>query len=241
MDLKELAGWKGDVDQHLYYAAKAAALDRLLQTIRFRTIADIGAGSGFFAKHLLQQRSEASAATCVDINYETESDEWVAEKPVAFRRDGRALDADLYLLMDVLEHVEDDVGLLQSVVDSAPSGAHFVITVPAFKFLWSGHDVYLGHYRRYTLQQLVDVAQRSGLTVEKSCYFFGAVFPAVAAVRLSRRLLARAAPPASDMRPLPDRLNRMLRTVCRLEERAFTMNRMFGLTAFVLATRGEGE
>jgi hypothetical protein len=40
------------------------------------------------------------------------------------------------------------------------------------------------------------------------------------------------------MQPLPPPLNRLLRAVCRFEENAFTSNRMFGLTAFVLATRG---
>jgi hypothetical protein len=238
MDLKELYGWHGDVGKHWYYASKAAALDRLLQSVRFSTIADIGAGSGFFSKHLLGQRNEARGATCVDINYERDSEEWLADKCVAYRRDARALDADLYLLMDVLEHVEDDIGFLRSVVEGAPHGAHFVITVPAFKFLWSGHDEYLGHYRRYTLTQIADVARRSGLEVGKRCYFFGAIFPAVAAVRMSRRLLAGEKATKSDMRPLPMPLNRLLRAVCRLEENAFTLNRMFGLTAFVLATRG---
>jgi hypothetical protein len=238
MDLKELQGWQGDVGKHWYYASKAAALDRLLQSVRFSTIADIGAGSGFFAKHLLGRRNEARGATCVDINYDQESEEWLADKRVAYRRAAGALDADLYLLMDVLEHVEDDIGFLRSVVEGAPHGAHFVMTVPAFNFLWSGHDEYLGHYRRYTLTQIADVARRSGLEVGKRCYFFGAIFPAVAAVRMSRRLLAGEKATKSDMRPLPMPLNRLLRAVCRLEENAFTLNRMFGLTAFVLATRG---
>lgn len=238
MDLKELEGWTGEPGDHWYYASKAAALDRLLQPVRFRTIADIGAGSGFFSRHLLEERAEAREATCVDINYATDRDEWLADKRVAYRRDAKGVGADLYLLMDVLEHVEDDVGMLSSVVQHAPATAQFVITVPAFSFLWSGHDEYLGHYRRYTLAQIADVARRAGLTIDKQCYFFGALFPAVAAVRMARRLLHPSAAPASDMKPLPALLNAVLRGVCRIEERAFTVNTAFGLTAFVLATRG---
>ncbi|MGE5522407.1 MAG: methyltransferase domain-containing protein [Rhodospirillaceae bacterium] len=238
MDLKEIHGWNGEVGRHWYYASKAAALDRLVQPITFHTIADIGAGSGFFAKHLLQRRSDARDATCIDINYERDSDEWHLGKRVAYRREAQPLGADLYLLMDVLEHVEDDVPFLRSVVESSQRHAHFVITVPAFNFLWSGHDEYLGHYRRYTLHQISGVAREAGLKVEKACYFFGALFPAVAAVRLSRKLLAPAAAPASDMRPVPTVLNKALRAVCRVEEGAFTRNRAFGLTAFVLANRG---
>lgn len=238
MDLKELHGWEGDVGEHWYYASKAAALDRILNPVHFHTIADIGAGSGFFAKHLLGSRKGASQATCVDVNYEMDREEWIADKQVSYRRSTHDLNADLYLLMDVLEHVENDVGFLGSVAAAAPPRAHFVITVPAFNFLWSGHDVYLGHYRRYTLREIVDVARKAGLAVEKRCYFFGAIFPAVAAVRMSRRLLLGAqSAPFSDMRHFPGALNRLLRAVCRLEEGAFTMNRVFGLTAFVLATR----
>lgn len=237
MDLKELRGWEGDVGRHWYYAAKAAALDRLLAPVRFRTIADIGAGSGFFSRHLLEERPDAREATCVDINYESDRDEWLADKRVAYRRDAKGVGADLYLLMDVLEHVQDDVGLLSSVVQCAPATAQFVVTVPAFSFLWSGHDEYLGHYRRYTLAQITDVARQAGLIVEKGCYFFGTIFPAVAVVRMARRLLPSSAAPASDMKPLPALLNAVLRGVCRIEERAFTLNTAFGLTAFVLAMR----
>jgi SAM-dependent methyltransferase len=237
MDLKEMEGWEGDLGAHWYYASKAAALDRILRPVRFRSIADIGAGSGFFAKHLLERRSEARRAVCVDVNYERDTEQWLLDKRVIYRRQAPTGGADLYLLMDVLEHVEDDVGLLRSVVDGAPDSAHFVMSVPAFPFLWSGHDEYLGHYRRYTLAQIVEVSKRAGLEIKKCCYFFGAIFPAVAAMRLSRRWLARSVPPKSDMGRMPVTLNRVLRTVCWLEESAFTMNRMFGLTAFVLATR----
>ena len=240
MDLKELEGWKGDVGDHWYYASKAAALDRLLGHVPFRSVADIGAGSGFFAKHLLRDRRDACAATCIDINYATDHDEWMGEKRVAYRRGSDGLDADLYLLMDVLEHVENDGAFLAGIVAAAPRNARFVISVPAFDFLWSAHDEYLGHYRRYTLARIADVARSAGLEVQRSCYFFGSIFPVVAAVRLSRKLVSREGAPRSDMRAMPGPVNRVLRAVCRVEESAFTMNRFFGLTAFVLAINRAG-
>jgi len=42
-----------------------------------------------------------------------------------------------------------------------PSAGRFFISLPAFEFLWSGHDVFLEHYRRYTLRQVRDVVQRA--------------------------------------------------------------------------------
>src|SRR3546814_19735603 len=64
--------------------------------------------------------------------------------------------------MDVLEHVEDDAGLLRTYLDKAPPQAQAVITVPAFQFLWSHHDVFLEHHRRYTLKTLSRVVERAG-------------------------------------------------------------------------------
>ena len=45
-------------------------------------------------------------------------------------------------------------GLLRHYAAKVPSGAHFLVTVPAFRFLWSGHDVFLEHKRRYTLAEI---------------------------------------------------------------------------------------
>lgn len=60
----------------------------------------------------------------------------------------------LVTLMDVLEHVENDSGLLGSIVDAVSDGTLILITVPADMTLWSEHDVVLGHYRRYLPRSL---------------------------------------------------------------------------------------
>ena len=56
------------------------------------------------------------------------------------------------LLMDVLEHVDDDVGLLRAYAEPARPGTRFIVSVPAFSWLWSAHDEFLEHRRRYTPQ-----------------------------------------------------------------------------------------
>jgi hypothetical protein len=240
MDLKELETSEGPLDQHWYYASKARAIDKILGGIPFSHVADIGAGSAFFAKHLLKHRQDALQATCVDVNYEKEREEWTEGKRISYRKNAHGAAADLYLLMDVLEHVKRDGPFLESIVKAAPREAHFLITVPAFGFLWSGHDIYLGHYRRYSLKEITEVAKHAGLTIEKACYFFGAIFPAVAAVRVGRSLLPGLRwRTRSDMRRFSPFLNRMLLAVCRMEEKVFTKNRAFGLTALVLAKRSE--
>jgi SAM-dependent methyltransferase len=189
-------------------------------------ILDVGAGSGWFSRRLLQ-RGIAGRAVCVDPGYPSERDELVDGHPLSFRRSVERVDADVVLLMDVLEHVEDDVALLSSYVRRAAPGTRFLLTVPAFQFLWSAHDVYLEHHRRYTLAQLRSVAHESGLRVVSAHYYFAAILPVAVVLRLFRR--GRTAD-RSDMKPVPAWLNRILQWLLSAERNIMRANRAAGLT-----------
>jgi len=168
MDLKE-HGLLGDqAGSHWYYRSKSAALLRLLGDQPPRSILDVGAGSGAFSRDLLV-RTPAREALCVDTGYESERDETVSGKPLRFRRECGPVDADVLLLMDVLEHVADDRALLAGSVAKVTHGARVVITVPAFRSLWSGHDIFLGHERRYRLPEVEALARSAAW----SCRSFG--------------------------------------------------------------------
>jgi 2-polyprenyl-3-methyl-5-hydroxy-6-metoxy-1,4-benzoquinol methylase len=200
-----------------------------------RRILDVGAGSGFFSHHLLTH-TDAHEAWCVDISYPADSSATSAGKPVHYRRGIDSIDADLVLLMDVLEHVDDDLGLLKSYVDKVPSGSRFLMTVPAFQFLWSGHDDFLEHKRRYTLAQFETLAGDAGLTVQRGAYYFGAVFPIAAALRLMPQG-SPTAQPQSQLKLHHPWVNSVLKTLCRLELPLMGRNRLAGLSVFVLAQK----
>ncbi|MBR8064628.1 methyltransferase domain-containing protein [Burkholderia ambifaria] len=236
MDLKELDVLGADVGDHWYYASKARAIRRFLGSSDASRILDVGAGSGFFSKHLLE-RTRATEAWCVDTSYPDDTDGEAAGKPVHFRRAVDRLDADLVLLMDVLEHVDDDVGLLARYVQGAPKGSRFLITVPAFQFLWSAHDDFLEHKRRYTLDGLEDVARRAGLEVEHGAYYFGLTFPLAAAMRLSERARRQPREPASQLRRHHPVVNGLLKLICRAELPMFRFNRIGGLTVICVARK----
>jgi hypothetical protein len=80
-------------------------------------------------------------------------------KPIWFLRQIGDEKCDLILLMDVPEHVDDDVGLMRSALVGAAEHAYMLITVPAFQKLFSAHDIFLEHKRRYTLRQVEQVVQ----------------------------------------------------------------------------------
>jgi SAM-dependent methyltransferase len=237
MDLKESDILGVEIGDHWYYRSKARAMEHLLYRMKPSIILDVGAGSGFFSRMLLSNTS-AKQAWCVDISYEADTETLEAGKPVYFRRSVDEVDADLVLLMDVLEHVDDDVGLLNDYVKKVPCGARFLISVPAFQFLWSGHDVFLEHKRRYRLKQLEDVVRRAGLKVKHGSYYFGAVFPIAAAIRLVTKLArSNQIKPKSQLSRHHVVVNETLAAMSAVELPFVKTNRLAGLTAFCVAEK----
>jgi SAM-dependent methyltransferase len=236
MDLKETGILGADIENHWYYLSKAKAMIRLLEGSYPQIILDVGAGSGFFSRYLLSHTG-AAAAWCVDISYPADFDEVSPGTVLHGRRSLDAIDADLVLLMDVLEHVDDDVGLLQEYVGKVPPGTRFLITVPAFQFLWSGHDDFLEHKRRYTLRQLEAVVRNAGLHVRCGAYYFGVVFPIAAALRMAQKLGSGSRPARSQLTTHRPVANTILKTLCNIELPVMRMNRAAGLTVFCLADK----
>jgi hypothetical protein len=87
--------------------------------------------------------------------------------------------ASLVLLMDVIEHIEDDTGFLTRLLDRPCVGPQtkFLITVPAYQALFCSHDVFLGHHRRYSNLLLRSRLEASGLKVMDIGYFFFTLLP----------------------------------------------------------------
>ncbi len=233
MDLKEEAILGDGVGQHWYYRSK---LNALLRLVGPRTpvgdVLDVGAGSGFFARELLKA-GRCDSVTCVDTGYSSDHDEHIAGGTIRFRQNVDRSDADLALFVDVLEHVDDDRGLLTQYARILGPGKLVAVTVPAFDWLWSAHDDFLEHRRRYTLASLESTIRDSGLTLLRGHYFFGAVLPAVAAVRFAERRLGSGSG-RSSLRPHSPVTNRLLTAVCSAEVPVQRFNRLGGLSVVAL-------
>src|SRR5262249_6546442 len=133
-----------------------------------------------------------------------------------------------------LEHVDDDRGLVRRYAAKVPAGTHFLVTVPAFRFLWSGHDVFLGHKRRYRLHEIEAVVREAGLAVVRGAYYFALVFRLAAAVRLLRR---DSDEPRSSLTRHGALTNTLLGLLCAAELPLLSINRFAGLSAFALARK----
>jgi SAM-dependent methyltransferase len=228
MDIKELSQISGPPEDHWYYAAKFDLLAAMVRSFEARRIVDVGAGSGVFAR-LLLERTNCEEATCVDPAYEREYDENINGKVLRFRRGYEGREFDLVLLMDVLEHVDDDIGLLRKVAELVGPDTPVFITVPAFNFLWSAHDTFLEHRRRYTAATLARTMTGAAVKVDQIRYFYAMIFPLVMLIRLATR--TRDPAKGSDLRPVPKLAAWFLQKVLTGERRViFPVNRLAGLS-----------
>jgi SAM-dependent methyltransferase len=122
----------------------------------------------------------------------------------------------LIIATDVIEHLDDDRGALAELRRVASTGARLVVTVPAYQWLWSEHDVSMHHCRRYTLRRLQSRVAEVGWRPIVRSYFFSVVLPVVAAVRTARRF-APARLRRSDLTLVPAALGRALELPVRAE------------------------
>lgn len=88
------------------------------------------------------------------------------------------------LLLDVLEHIQDDGKFLHTIHQKMVPGGYLLITVPAFMCLWSSEDEAAGHFRRYTIRQLREVTEKAGFEEVYGSYFMQFLFLPILAVRV---------------------------------------------------------
>ncbi|MBX7150015.1 class I SAM-dependent methyltransferase [bacterium] len=135
---------------------------------------DIGGGNGVVSVHLKQcgyttivvepGRQGALNARARGIDTVV----WATLEEAAFMTDSLPAAG----MFDVLEHIENEKKLLTEIHRILRPGGRLYISVPAHKWLWSFNDEHLGHYRRYSLKQLSNVATSAGFITEYSTYFF---------------------------------------------------------------------
>lgn len=232
MDLKEM----GLVDpwSHWYYLSKARLLHRLILPYRGSCveIVDVGAGSGFFSAYLAGE-IPINRVTLVDPGYadvRPDLSRFSCEVNVLLTHDD--IDqpvACIVLMIDVLEHIEDDRGFLAEVLQRIPRGSSILVSVPAHAWLWSGHDDFLGHKRRYRLQELVEISHSQEIQVVYQGYLFQLLLPIAL---LARRLSPGRSRPESDLRSSGFLVNLALRTISSRCPRI--LGRLPGLSAVVV-------
>jgi 2-polyprenyl-3-methyl-5-hydroxy-6-metoxy-1,4-benzoquinol methylase len=176
----------------LRFFARALADAGVLTTAR--RVLDVGAGDAFLARSLLPRLSPEAEIHCVDTGYPLEppSDPQLPTG-LHLHHDLPPGQFDLILLLDILEHVEDDAGFLRNLLDRLQPNGRVLLSVPAWQPLYTRHDTALLHHRRYAPQQARAVLASAGLRVLMS----GGLFHALLLPRVVTRLTEGLRPPAT--------------------------------------------
>ncbi len=229
-------------ERHWWWRAREDLILETLDHLRHEGVAgpilDVGCGDGLFFEKL--QRFGSVEGVEMDPTGVDPSGPWASRIRIApfdasfepGRRYG------LVLLLDVLEHFPDpDARLSRAVGLLAPGGA-IVVTVPAFRALWTSHDELNRHYARFTRGQLAAVTERAGARIESSRYFFHWMFPFKLAAHLAEAI--RPAPPRPPRIP-PPWLNGLLYRVSRWEQKASRLLRPPFGSSLLAVLRGASD
>ena len=160
-------------NRHPWELSRTRCILDIIKKYNIETIADIGAGDRFFTSNLSPYIGTLYA---IDVGYDEKNDmigdicflNDISKLPLLRGKCGLTL-------MDVLEHVEDDVAFLEKALSKCVGGRVF-ITVPAFQFLFSKYDAFLKHFRRYDRKQLLNLINSQNLHIEKCHYFYASLF-----------------------------------------------------------------
>lgn len=159
MDLAE----RGDsADRHPWEIERARFFRSLiahhLGGRRARRVLDVGAGDAWFAGELSREMLHGAEIVCWDVNYR--GGDLDAELPDGVVRTAEEPGGtfDLVLLLDVIEHIDDDAAFVdRRVLPHVTRDSLVVVSVPAYQGLFSSHDTALAHHRRYSPRALRDM------------------------------------------------------------------------------------
>src|ERR1700722_648548 len=208
-------------DRHWCDRGRRTVPERVIAQLRLPArarILDAGCGSGRnmidLARHGTVTGIELSE-TSVALARERGSGEViegsVLEMP--FAADSFELAASL----DVIEHLQDDLAALRELRRVVAPGGALLITVPAYQWLWSGHDEVNHHHRRYTRRSLQHVAQQAGWEPVRATYFNSLLLPVAIALRVLERFSSKTTESSLDLWVPPEPLNWLLERPLALE------------------------
>jgi SAM-dependent methyltransferase len=145
---------------------------------------------------------------------------------------------DLLGAFDVLEHCGPESAAVDELVRVLVPSGRLLVSVPAYEWAWTDHDVRAVHHRRYTMGRILAALDGSGLTVRRSTYGFASVIPFFVAERLSRRVRGMAAREPTQLTPVPAVVEKALLALTRGESWFVRRHDLpFGSSIFVSAVK----
>jgi SAM-dependent methyltransferase len=208
-------------DHHWWYQGRRVVLERAIKRLDLperASILDAGCGSGRNMVELARHGSVTGvelSGTSVELARERGSGEVLEGSVMDMSFDDATFD--LTVSLDVIEHLEDDVGALRELRRVTKPGGALLVTVPAYQWLWSGHDEINHHHRRYSRRTLLAAAEHAGWRLESSAHFNSLLLPVAILLRALERFKPSTTKSSLDLWVPPAPLNWALRQPLNLE------------------------
>ena len=208
--------------EHWWWRAREAFLLRVIHRLPLPVrpnILDIGCGDGLFFDQLSRfggvVEGLESDPSLVSRESATRHSIYIGPFDQTFAPKKKY---SLILMLDVLEHLPDPQAALRHAVELLEPNGSVVVTVPAFRCLWTTHDDMNHHTTRYTKQSLMRIAQSANFRIDRYQYFFHWLVPLKLAVRLKESIVASTPKPPSIPAPI---VNRTMLAISRVEQVLF--------------------
>jgi SAM-dependent methyltransferase len=208
-------------DRHWWYRGRRTVLEGVIDELRLPArarILDAGCGSGRNMVDLGRH------GTVTGIELSSTSVELARERKVGEVVEGSLLQMpfesgsfDFGASLDVIEHLQDDVAAFRELRRVIAPGGALLITVPAYGWLWSGHDVINHHHRRYTRRSLAAAAEQAGWESVRTTYFNSLLLPVAIVLRVLERFSRKTTESSLDLWVPPEPANWLLERPLALE------------------------
>ena len=230
-------------EKHWWFLARKKIILKLIDIYHARNeqdkILDVGCGTGMMLKALLERGNVWGLDTSEKaVRYSAEKAPGARMILGSFPRDLPRDSFDIITVLDVLEHIDEDAKALAALKGVLAPDGIAVITVPAYQWLWTNHDLANEHKRRYTVPELKQKILDAGLTITKISYYNTFLFLPVALSKLVNRSFFPQTQSHFGATPPPQWINRALETIFSFEKRLLPfVNFPFGVSVIAVVRR----
>lgn len=245
MDYKDFT-IQNNTENYFWYKARKALINDLLHVVfknydSHRLILEIGCGTGYQIPVL----KKWGRVEGFDINsnaVEVAVNKGFNVQVKDLENDDIDTNPDVVCLFDVLEHIRDHNAAIKKIFSVLKNDGFLFLTVPAYNFMFSGHDKAMGHFRRYDKRKLISLLENSGFQIVKSGYWNCLLFPCVLLIRLFKNFLGlfiKKESHKSEVSNLSPLINNFLYKVLLLEN--FLIRKKikcwWGLSIFIISKK----